>query len=55
MKIEYDTKDSETVLHLNVEEMGTLVFALDIAEIYTGNPKHKESIKKFRKAIREGM
>jgi hypothetical protein len=55
MKIEYDQEKSETILHLDAEEMGNLLFAVYAAGVNTNNPKYQDAFETMHREMQEGM
>jgi hypothetical protein len=47
MKIEYDSEKSESVLHLNVEEMGFILFALSFAAVAASSPLSRKRLREM--------
>jgi hypothetical protein len=42
MQIEFDLVNSETIVHLDAEQMGLILFALDMLAINSINPQYKK-------------
>lgn len=55
MKVEYDPEKAETVLHLDSNEMGTILFALDLTSTVSISAKSRKEALDLRKEIKKGM